>query len=126
MKILVVLPRVPYPLEKGDKLRAFHQIKHLSKNHQIHLCALNETDLHPEAINILSSYCDSIHVLNLSKIKILINLTKAFFQGKPLQIGFYYNNKIQKKINKIIEDIEPDRIYCQLIRTTEYIKNVPI
>jgi hypothetical protein len=31
MRILVLLSRVPYPLEKGDKLRAFHQIKELSR-----------------------------------------------------------------------------------------------
>lgn len=123
MKILIVLPRVPYPLEKGDKLRAFHQIKHLSKNNEIHLVALNETEIHPKAIEILSSYCDTINILNLSKISIFFNLIKAFFNGKPLQVGFYYNAKIQKKINKLVEDISPDRIYCQLIRTTEYLKN---
>ena len=31
MKIFVLLSRVPYPLEKGDKLRAFNQIKELAK-----------------------------------------------------------------------------------------------
>jgi len=29
MKILILLSRVPFPLEKGDKLRAYHQIKGL-------------------------------------------------------------------------------------------------
>ena len=27
MKLLMTLSRIPYPLEKGDKLRAYHQIK---------------------------------------------------------------------------------------------------
>ena len=40
MKILLILPRFPYPLEKGDKLRAYHQIKELSVNHDIALFAL--------------------------------------------------------------------------------------
>ena len=42
MKIFVLLSRFPYPLEKGDKLRAFHQIKELSKKHEIILCALSD------------------------------------------------------------------------------------
>ena len=42
MKIFVLLPRIPYPLEKGDKLRAYHQIRQLSKNNEIVLCALND------------------------------------------------------------------------------------
>ena len=40
MKILVVLSRIPFPLEKGDKLRAYYQIKELSKWHDIYLVAL--------------------------------------------------------------------------------------
>jgi hypothetical protein len=50
MNLLVLLPRVPYPLEKGDKLRAFYQIKELSKYHDIYLVALQDTPLHPEAL----------------------------------------------------------------------------
>jgi hypothetical protein len=42
MKIFVLLPRIPYPLEKGDKLRAFNQIRSLSQYNEIHLCALHE------------------------------------------------------------------------------------
>jgi len=41
MKIFVLLSRIPWPLEKGDKLRAFNQLKQLSKNNEIILCALN-------------------------------------------------------------------------------------
>ena len=41
MKIFVLLPRIPWPLEKGDKLRAFNQIKQLAKNNEVVLCALN-------------------------------------------------------------------------------------
>ena len=41
MRIGVLLSRFPYPLEKGDKLRAYHQIRELSKKHDIYLCALH-------------------------------------------------------------------------------------
>ena len=32
-KLLVLLSRIPYPLDKGDKLRAFHQIKDLNASY---------------------------------------------------------------------------------------------
>ncbi|MEY3850959.1 MAG: hypothetical protein RJA38_1400, partial [Bacteroidota bacterium] len=43
MKLVVLTSRVPYPLEKGDKLRIFHQIKHLSHSHEICLICLNDS-----------------------------------------------------------------------------------
>ena len=48
MKILVVLPRFPYPLEKGDKLRAYHQIVELSKRHEVYLFAVSHTKVSDE------------------------------------------------------------------------------
>ena len=125
MKLMVILSRVPYPLEKGDKLRAFNQIKQLSKKHQIILFALNDTVLDDKAIDELKKYCSSISIIKFSKFTIFFNLVRAFFNGKPLQVGYFYFNKAQKKVDELIEKHKPDHIYCQLIRTTEYVKKYP-
>ncbi|HPE35009.1 MAG TPA: glycosyltransferase [Bacteroidales bacterium] len=126
MKLLVILPRVPYPLEKGDKLRAFNHIKYLSKTNDILLCALNDTDIHPEALSILSPLCSKIYVFNLSKWSIAVNLFKALFKGIPFQTGYFYNTGVARKIKQVIEDEKPDHIFCQLLRVAEYVKDVRI
>ena len=126
MKILVLLPRVPYPLEKGDKLRAYNHIRFLSKNNEIILCAINDTQIHPEAVKQLQPFCKSIHIFNISKPGIAVNLLKAFFRGIPFQTGYFYNSRIQQKINDIIAEEKPDHIFCQLVRVAEYLKGQPI
>ena len=127
MKIFVLLSRFPYPLEKGDKLRAFNQIRQLSRNHEIHLCALNDTPLKPDDNKALEPYCKSIHVFYISKFTIARSITWAYFTGKPLQVGYFYNHATQRKIDKLIAAIKPDHIYCQLLRVAEYVrkKNIP-
>ena len=126
MKLFVVLSRVPYPLEKGDKLRAFNQLRILSKQHSIYLFALNDTVLHKDAVQILSSFCEEVHIFNLQKRGILWNALRFFLSDKPLQCGYFYNPKAQAEIDKLIAEIKPDHIYAQLIRTAEYVKNQPI
>ena len=126
MNIFVLLPRFPYPLEKGDKLRAFNQIKYLSQSHEIHLCAINDVKLRNTDIEALRPYCESIHVINISKFQIFFNIIRAFFTGKPLQVGYFYSGKGQKKIKELLNEIQPDHIYCQLIRVSEYVKHQPI
>ena len=37
MKLLVLLSRFPFPLDKGDKLRAFHQLRYLAAPEDIAL-----------------------------------------------------------------------------------------
>jgi glycosyltransferase involved in cell wall biosynthesis len=41
----------------------------------------------------------------------------------PFQVRFFYQKWIQKEINQILKDLQPSHIYCQLIRSSEYIKN---
>ncbi|HET6225535.1 MAG TPA: glycosyltransferase, partial [Bacteroidia bacterium] len=128
MKIFVILSRVPYPLEKGDKLRAFNQIKELSKNNQIYLFALNDIDSNQQAIKELLKYCKEVTVFKLPKLTIISNLIRTLFDGKPFQVGYFYSKKAQKVIDTLIKKYQPDHIYCQLIRTAEYAKpytNIP-
>jgi len=125
MRIFVLLSRVPYPLEKGDKLRAFHQIVQLSKNNEIVLCALNpDRKLNKrDAFSALQPYCRSINFIDIPFIGRVWNILKAFVKGLPLQVGYFYSCKAGKKIDKLINDYKPDHIYCQLLRTAEYAKN---
>ncbi|MBA3706272.1 MAG: glycosyltransferase, partial [Bacteroidetes bacterium] len=122
MKILVVLSRVPYPLEKGDKLRAFNQIKELSKQNQIILFALNDIQLDEKALDELKKYCVAISIIKFSTFTIVLNLLRTLFSKKPMQIGYFYFAKAQKKLDELVLKHKPDHIYCQLIRTVKYVK----
>ena len=128
MKIFVLLPRIPYPLEKGDKLRAFNQIKQLSKRNEIVLCALNDSPKVDEqdAFRALQPYCQSINFIRISKLQILLGLVRAFLKGLPMQCGYFYNHRAAKRINSLIVKHKPDILYGQLLRTAEYIRHKDI
>ncbi len=126
MKILVLLSRVPWPLEKGDKLRAFHQIRLLSLKHEIILCCLNDTRLHPEALKKLSPYCAEIIIIPLGRLSLFWKIFSGFFSSKPFQVSYFYHKKAQKIIDRLIEKHLPKHIYCQLIRVAEYAKKYSI
>lgn len=123
MKILVVLSRFPYPLEKGDKLRAFYQLKGLAKEHEIILCAISDQKIKPEWIKEIKPFCSELHVFDLKKPLIYWNTAKQIFTGKPFQIGYFFQNHIQRRINELIEKSQPDHIFSQLVRTADYVKN---
>ena len=129
MKIFVLLPRIPYPLEKGDKLRAFNQIKQLAKHNEIVLCALNDDSKvnEQDAFHALQPFCQSINFIKISKPQILLGLIRAFFKGLPLQCGYFYNRKAARKIDALIAKHKPDILYGQLLRVAEYIRyrNLP-
>ncbi len=126
MKILILLPRVPYPLEKGDKLRAYHQLRILSQRHQIALFCLNDSKLHPDALEHLKAYCTEIHIHQLTAAGKAFNMLKALISGKPLQAGYFYSASAHRELIEMITGFRPDHLYCQLLRSAAYLVNVNI
>lgn len=123
MKLVVLTSRIPYPLEKGDKLRIFHQIKHLSKSNEICLICLNESSDEIDT-SVLEELVTELHIIPLAKWKIPFRLFFAFFHNLPFQVEYFLERKNKKKIEAIIQDFNPNHIYCQLIRTSEYVKDL--
>jgi sugar transferase (PEP-CTERM/EpsH1 system associated) len=123
MKLLVILSRFPYPLEKGDKLRAYHQLAHLSHDHEIILCCITDKLPNKQDRSKIAPLCAELHVFKLSRIKQLGRLCYAAFSSKPFQVHYFYQKSVARKIQQIIQSTAPAHIYAQLVRTTEYVKN---
>lgn len=122
MRLLVILSRVPYPLEKGDKLRAYHLIRRLARHNEIHLFCLSDTRTDPQHIEHLQQFCAQIEVVRIRRWSILLKLIAAVFSRLPFQVAYFHHRSAQRKIDKVIEEWRPDHVLCQLVRTTEYVR----
>lgn len=122
-KIVMITSRFPFPLEKGDKLRAYHQIKQLSKHFEIHLISTSEKKIKKSYIEQLRPFCASIHVFPISFLQKVIGVSTKLWTKKPFQVGYFHHYTIHQKVQKLLKEIQPLHIYCQLIRSAEYVKN---
>jgi glycosyltransferase involved in cell wall biosynthesis len=119
----MIVSRFPYPLEKGDKLRAYYQIRELSRYFSIQLIALSEIPVSKEQIQKLEFFCEEVHVLKNSRLSTILNTAFMFLGKNPFQVGYFFSLKAKSRINLLLKQKKPDYIYCQLVRTSEYVKN---
>lgn len=127
MKLLFLTSRFPYPLEKGDKLRAYYLIKALSKHFDIYLFAVNEAEVPDEHIQELVPFCKAIEVGIISKAASVISMTKNVFNARmPFQVSYFYNDSAVHLLNAFNEKHKPDAVFCHLIRMSEYAKQLHI
>ena len=125
MKILFLLSRVPYPLEKGDKLRAYQQLKGLNADFDIDVVAINgDGKVSEKTKEELAKVCDHLEVIDLTFGQKIFNLLHGVRKGLPLQVAYFYFAQAEDKIKKIIEETKPDLIFCQLTRMAEYMKSI--
>lgn len=121
MKILVVLPRFPYPLEKGDKLRAFYQIRELAKRHQVYLFCITHQRVMPEHLQKLQPYCQQIRIVNSPKIVNMKNVVRNFLSTKSLQMGYWDSLRARKAYKAFEREVRPDVLYNQMLRTMTFV-----
>ena len=119
----MLLSRFPYPLEKGDKLRAYYQLIDLSEHFDIYLFCTSDCAVSKEEYDQVKPYCSRLTVFRLKKPLIALNLLKAWLTGIPFQAAYFYQRWIYRQIQRSLEEIRPDHLFCQLLRPAEYVKN---
>ena len=125
MRIAFVTSRFPFPVEKGDKLRAFHQIRLLSRLHEVHLVAISHKEISQEDLNAMIPYCKSVKVFRIKKWLIPVNVIMGWIEGLPLQVCYFLDKTMKRQVQYHIIRIEPDHVICQLIRAAEYVRALP-
>lgn len=124
-KLAVLTSRFPYPLEKGDKLRIYHQMKCLSADYDVYLFSIGDSETSKKDFEKLSGFVREIHFFRVDEFSRLVSVASGVFSELPLQVMYFYNKKIQEKIKETLKVIEPDHVYCQLARMALYAEELP-
>ena len=122
-RLLFLTSRLPYPLDKGDKLRAYHFIRRLSERFDILLFAINETAPEQESLDALTPWCKEIRVHVRPRLASVISSLKH--RHLPFQVGWFYSAKAMKELLDFQGEHPSDLIFCHLIRMAEYARRLP-
>jgi polysaccharide biosynthesis protein PslH len=112
VNILYVTHRVPYPPDKGEKIRTFNQIRQLARKHTIHLFSLVDDPIDlPQAAN-LNKYCASVEIVNRSTAATIWFAIVAFLRKDPLSVALFF----QKMLGKLIrQKLTAERFDCIIV-----------
>jgi glycosyltransferase involved in cell wall biosynthesis len=117
-KLLIIVPRLPYPLNSGGRIAIFDTIKSFSVRYELVLVIVDDDKDNYKYINVFREFSNEIHFFTKKKRYFIINAIKGLLQGKPLQVGYFYFQELQL----LIDSIEPtcDYFLAFMIRTSLY------
>lgn len=127
MKILFLCKKTPFPPTDGESIVICQDLKVLETlGHEVYLFCL-ETNKHTLNLNKESeSFIHKkliTHSLNPNSLSQWIS---AWIRPNPIQIGRFYNQSIEAKLNKFLEQHSIDLIIYQGLAMTLYGANIPI
>jgi glycosyltransferase involved in cell wall biosynthesis len=127
MNILYLAHRIPYPPNKGDKIRSFHEIKYLSTHHDIYLACLADDPADLSYARELKSFCKTVDVVSINPQKQKVKSLFVLPTEKPLSVAYFYSKKLQQIIDHRLSTMSYDAIICFSSSMAEYVfrtKNV--
>lgn len=124
MRILFVTSRFPWPLRRGDQLRAWHQLRELGGSHSLRLVALAEHPPDAEALAAVRPLCESLRVVPLPAYRSLAGLPLRWLAGRPLQCGLYDSVALARAVaDELVGGV--DLVHLQLARLDALVSSVP-
>lgn len=122
-KLLFLAHRIPYPPNKGDKIRSFNILKKLTKTYDIYLgCFIDDIEDHQYVAN-LSKYCVSVYYLDQNKTYSKLRGLSGFFTGKPITLPYYFDIKMQQWVDQMLQTFNIDKVFVYSSSMAQYCEN---
>jgi sugar transferase (PEP-CTERM/EpsH1 system associated) len=98
MRILFLAHRIPFPPHKGDKVRAFNELKILARRHEVHLIALSEDPADLDPPGELRSLCAAVHVARRTALASKIRGGRSLALGKSYSEGAFDSPEVRRTV----------------------------
>src|SRR5574343_1932698 len=123
--ILYLVHRLPYPPNKGDKVRSFHLLKHLAARHRVFLGTFVDDPDDLQHIETVRAYCTDLHVARLNPRFAKLRSLNALLAGAPLTLRYYRDAGLRDWVDQICRSTAIDAavVFCSAM--AQYVEHLP-
>jgi len=124
--LLFLAHRIPYPPNKGDKIRSFHILKHLSERFRVHLGAFVDDADDWQFADALKPYCASMQLVPLNPKLALLRSAMGLVSGEALGIPYYRNRCMSEWATKISSSKNLAGVFVFSSTMAQYAADMPL
>nr|WP_242513364.1 TIGR03087 family PEP-CTERM/XrtA system glycosyltransferase [Halochromatium salexigens] len=101
--------RIPFPPNKGDKIRSFHILQHLAGRFRIHLGAFVDDPNDWRYRDEVAAYCASLCLLPLKPRWAKLRSLGGLLSAKALTLPYYRDRRMRRWVRETLEASGPMR-----------------
>lgn len=119
--IIVIAQRVPFPPNKGEKLRTYHHIKFLAqRGHTIQVMSLKHEDNDDVLAEQLANELGVVVELFPLAPKV-IRYASAFLKNQAISVAAFYSKSLKNRLDSLANDVKPiDAVYLSASSLAHY------
>ena len=105
--LLYLVHRMPYPPNKGDKVRSYHLLQHLAREHKVFVGTFIDDPDDERHVPALAQMCAGLHVAPLHPLRARIASLAGLATGEPLTLRYYRNAALSRWVAETVAREKP-------------------
>lgn len=102
-ELLYLVHRLPWPPDKGDKVRSYHLLRHLAARHRVHLGTFVDDPADMQHLEAVRAVCASVYAAPLHPRRARIASLKGLLTGQPLTLAYYRNAGLERWVQGLVQ-----------------------
>jgi sugar transferase (PEP-CTERM/EpsH1 system associated) len=119
--LLFLAHRIPYPPNKGDKVRSYHLLKHLAERYRVYLGAFVDDPSDWDQAEKLQELCAQSCLIALNPIHARLRGLAGLLGGEPITLPFYRDAAMARWVEKILAHRSIERIAVYSSAVGQYV-----
>ena len=120
MRILLLTHRLPYPPNKGDKIRSFNVLEHLARLHEVILACPVDDPGDLAHVPELEKRCAAVIAVPIRSGRALAGL-KALATGTSITVRHFHSRELQSRIDALVDSRDVDAVLGFSSPMAEYV-----
>lgn len=121
MRLLFLTARLPYPPNRGDRLRAYNFLRVLAREHEITLLSFISDSRETGNIGPLRAFCEDIQLIHRGQWPATATTALNAWRPVPLQSLYYRSPVMQSAVDRLIGRRRFDAAYVHLFRMAQFV-----
>ena len=112
--LLLLIHRIPYPPNKGDKIRSYHLLKHLAQHYRVHLATFVDDPDDWQYVPHVEALCASSHFAPMKPLLARARSLTALLKNRSLSLEYYRDAGLARWVDQTlaVHDIERVLVFC--------------
>ena len=121
--ILFIAHRIPYPPDRGDKIRSYHLMKALAEIAPLHVAAFADDDRDLGFVRAIGSWSTSQKIVRRSTSKIGAAL-RSFAKNEPLSVSLFDDKALHVYIKSVLQTQDISHIFIFSGQMAQYVPTI--
>ncbi len=119
--LLYLTHRIPFPPNKGDKIRSFHLLRHLNEQYHVHLGTFIDDPDDWQYIDNVTPLCAETYFAKLNPRLARLRSIKGIFANRALTVDYYDDTGLKSWVDKTIQQHKIQKILIFSSAMAQYV-----